>query len=105
MMLPFILVEVLILLVFTLIDPSKSKGEIVEQDGVTSYRTICAHDSLTFYGIQLAYECCLVLAGCYLSFKTRKMKDDKFGESKQLILSMYNIALVAGVIFICISML
>ena len=79
MMLPFILVEVFILLVFTLIDPSKSKGEIFEQDGVTYYRTICAHDSLTFYGIQLAYECCLVLAGCYLSFKTRKMKDDKFG--------------------------
>ena len=37
--------------------------------------------------------------GCVLAYKTRNMNDD-FGEPKQLILAMYNIALVASIVLL-----
>lgn len=44
------------------------------------------------------FEAGLVLVGCYLAFVSRNV-DRQFGESKQLIFGMYNIALV-GIVFL-----
>jgi hypothetical protein len=49
----------------------------------------------------LAFEGGLVLVGCVLAFKTRNLKEE-FGESKQLIFAMYNIAFI-GLIDVAIS--
>uniref|UniRef100_A0A7S0C5V9 G-protein coupled receptors family 3 profile domain-containing protein n=1 Tax=Proboscia inermis TaxID=420281 RepID=A0A7S0C5V9_9STRA len=47
---------------------------------------------------QLVFDISLVLMGCLLAFVSRNM-DSKFGEPKQMIFSMYNIAFT-GVILI-----
>merc|ERR1712151_153991 len=47
----------------------------------------------TFGITAFVYEAGLVFIGCILAFKTRNMCND-FGEAKQLIFSMYNIAFV-----------
>lgn len=60
---------------------------------------VCSHDTAAFLAVQLVYEGGLVLVGCVLAYKTRNMNDD-FGEPKQLILAMYNIALVASIVLI-----
>lgn len=99
MMVPFILVEILILLIFTFVDPSK-KTSIIEQYGSDIiYREVCSHETAAFFWTQCVYEGGLLLIGCYLAYKTRNMNEE-FGESKQLIFSMYNIAFVASIIII-----
>lgn len=60
---------------------------------------MCSHDTAAFFAVQLIYEGGLILVGCFLSYKTRNM-DDEFGEAKQLLVAMYNIALVATLVLI-----
>jgi len=99
MMVPFILIEVAILLIFTFVDPSKETS-LIEQDASTvTYRVVCAHETIAFTTVQLAYEGAILVVGCFLAYKTRNMKDD-FGECKQLLLAMYNIALIASIIIV-----
>lgn len=99
MMLPFIGAEVAILLIFTFIDPSKNEVNIVVGGSDVGYSNICSHDTKAFFIVQLVYEGGLIVVGSLLAFKTRHMKKD-FGESKQLIFVMYQIALVGIVIIV-----
>lgn len=99
MMVLFVLVEILILLIFTFVDPSK-KTSIIEQYGSDIiYRKVCSHETAAFFWTQCVYEGGLLLIGCYLAYKTTNMNEE-FGEPKQLIFSMYNIAFVASIIII-----
>ena len=98
MQLPFLLTQIIILLIFTFVDPSKQEVMFDQGNDVT-YRVVCAHNTSAFFWVQLAYEGGLVLLGCVLAYKTRNMNDD-FGEAKQLILAMYNIALIGTIILV-----
>ena len=62
----------------------------------------CAHDTAAFIVVQCAYEGGLILLGCYLAFKTRNLADE-FGESEQLAIAMYNIALVSSVVLVIVN--
>ena len=97
---PFILTQIIILLVFTYIDPPEAK-EIIEisLDGTHFQNFLCRHESRAFMAVQILFEGGLVLIGCCLAWKTRNM-DEKFGEAKQMILAMYNIAFIALVIML-----
>ena len=94
-----VVIEMIILLIFTFVDPSKGTSIIVQDSYDVIYRHVCAHETRAFFVVQLIYEGGLVLIGCYLAYKTRNLKEE-FGESRQLILSMYNIALVGIAILI-----
>ena len=99
LMVPFILVQVMILLIFTFVDPNK-ETQIIEQDGSSiNYRVVCSHDTKAFLIVQLIYEGGILIIGCILAWMTRNMEGD-FGESKQLIVAMYNIAVVASLVVI-----
>ena len=101
MTMPFIAVEVLILLIFTFVDPNKETVILTQGSGSdVEFRVVCAHETAAFFAVQLTYEGGLLLIGCVLAFKTRNMSDQFGGESKQLIVAMYNIALVASVVLI-----
>lgn len=89
--LSIVLVQVIILLVFTFVDPRKQETEFLGDDMNASYRIVCKHKTNAFAIVQLIYWAFLILSGCVLSYMTRNMKEE-FGESKQLILVMYNIA-------------
>jgi len=99
MMTPFIAVEVLILLVFTFVDPSK-ETEVIEEDGsVVSYRVVCSHNTGAFAAVQIVYAGGLLLVGCFLAFKSRNMNEE-FCDAKPLVIAMYNIALVSSLVLI-----
>ena len=53
--------------------------------------------------VRFDFEAGLVVAACVLAYMTRNLNSD-FGESKQLIFAMYNIALVGTVIVVVISL-
>ncbi|KAL7473608.1 hypothetical protein ACHAXS_014068 [Conticribra weissflogii] len=76
MMVPFVLVEVMILMVFTFVDPSKME-ERMEYDnlGVT-HRIICSHETGAFFVVQLIYQGGLVLIGCFLGEKVEKISSE-----------------------------
>lgn len=99
MMLPFVMIQLAILLIFTFVDPNK-ETTIIAQDGYdVIYRRVCAHETKAFFLVQVLYEGGLVLIGCFLAYKTRNLGEE-FGEAKQLIIAMYNIALVGSAILI-----
>ena len=89
--LSIVLVQVIILLLFTFVDPRKQETEFLGDDMNASYKIVCKHKTNAFAIVQLIYWAFLILSGCVLSYMTRNMKEE-FGESKQLILVMYNIA-------------
>jgi len=96
---PMIFFQACILLIFTFVDPPLGV-EVIELEGNTVSKSIdCKRETPAFLSVVVLYETGLVLAGCALAFLTRNMEDD-YGESKQLIFSMYNLALVAFVILI-----
>lgn len=82
-------------------DPVKLVVEFDESMNA-AYRVLCKTD-MTFFVVQLLYIFALVFSGGVLAFKTRNMKED-FGESKQLIVVMYLIALV-GIILVSLKSL
>ena len=66
MVVPFLAVEVMILLIFTFADPNEMEESFdITQSGVT-HRIICAHDTWAFFSVQLIYQGGLVLVGCFL---------------------------------------
>jgi hypothetical protein len=99
MTLPIVLFQVLILLIFSFVDPSKQKENIEMSGGSVEQRITCSHDTNALFIVEMLFEGGLVLAGCVLAFKTRNLHSD-FGEAKQLILAMYNIAVVGSVVVI-----
>mmetsp|Transcript_19587 Transcript_19587/g.43617 ORF Transcript_19587/g.43617 Transcript_19587/m.43617 type:complete len:347 (+) Transcript_19587:3-1043(+) len=102
--LPIIVVQVVILTIFSVVDPRKQVESIDMNGADVSHRVICAHDTNAFFVTELIFEGGLVLLGCILAFQTRHLKGD-FGESKQLIIAMYNIAVVGSVVVIIVNVM
>ena len=100
--LPMIMTEVVILLISTFLDPPKQTEIIENSDGAVLQRIICDSETSAFFIVQVVFEAGVVLVGCILAYLTRNM-DSNFGESKQLIFAIYNIALISIVILIVIS--
>ncbi len=69
MMIPFILIEVLILTIFTFVDPIRAE-ELLEYDnnGVT-HRLVCTRENSAFFAVQVVYQGGLILVGCVLGEK------------------------------------
>ena len=101
--LPLILVQVTILIIITFLDPPKQKEIIEDNDGVIIQRVVCAADSNAMLIVEVVFEAGVVLVGCILAYMTRNL-DSKFGEAKQLIFAMYNIALVGVIILLVINL-
>ena len=81
-------------LVFTFVDrpiPTESIEHV--GDGILQ-RITCETETNAFVITEVIFETILLITGCVLAFRTRKL-NDQFGESKQLIFSIYNIAFVA----------
>eukprot|EP00984_Skeletonema_dohrnii_P003248 scaffold1075_cov100-Skeletonema_dohrnii-CCMP3373.AAC.4 len=99
MVIPFVLVQTVILLIFTFVDPNKQTS-IVEEDGSSiEHRYVCGHNTRAFFAVMLIYQGGLLLVGCYLALKTRHLQSE-FNESKQIILAMYDTAVVASILLI-----
>jgi hypothetical protein len=96
---PLVLVETLILLVFTFADPSKLTELIYFSGSDITHRLICAHETPAFFITTLIFEGGLILVGCVLAFKTRNMQSE-FNESKQIIFSMYDTAVISTIILV-----
>ena len=99
--LPLILVQIVILTVFSFADPPKQDESIEIVGGSTSQCITCKHKTDAFFIMQSVFEGSLVVAGCVLAYKTRS-HGSRLGEAKSLILAMYNILLV-GIIIILIT--
>jgi predicted small integral membrane protein len=102
--LPIIAIQIAILSIFSIVDPPKQTEIIEDNDGVILQHLVCAHDTNAFFIVALIYEGALVLLGCILSYMTRNL-DAKFGESKQLIFAMYNIAFIGVITILLITLL
>jgi hypothetical protein len=99
--LPMILVQCIILLIFTFVDPPVSSAFIENIEGVITQRIVCSTETDAFWITQLLFDGFFVFGGCILAYMTRNINDE-FGEAKQLIFAMYNIALV-GVIIVLVT--
>ncbi|CAB9502776.1 Metabotropic glutamate receptor 3 [Seminavis robusta] len=99
MTLPIVLIQAVILTVFTIVDPPTPEDIIELDEGVVSHRVECTTQNNAFTITVLSYESGLVLVGCILAFVTRNM-DSGFGQAKELLFCVYNIALIGVVICI-----
>lgn len=99
--LPMIGLQVLILTILSLTDPPLQTEETKVSDGTLTQHIVCSHNTVALPVVEIIYEAGLVLTGCILSFQTRHM-DARFGESKQLIFSMYTWGLV-GFAFLVVA--
>jgi len=99
--LPFILLQTTVLLIFTFVDPPKATEVFSTEDGFTR-SIVCQANTPAFFIVEIVLEAGLVLVGCALAYLQRHM-DEKFGESKQMLVAMYNIALVGVVVLVVIS--
>jgi 7 transmembrane sweet-taste receptor of 3 GCPR len=99
--LPLIVLQVVILTIFSVVDPPRPT-EIIELDGSATRRIVCEANTDAFFIVEIVFEAGLVVAGCVLAYLQRNM-DDKFGETKQMLVAMYNIALVGIVLLIVIN--
>ena len=101
--LPMILIQIGILLTITFLDPPEATQIIEENGSVVVQHIICQANSEALFIAELVLEAGIVIIGCMLAYTTRHM-DSNFGEAKQLIFAMYNIALV-GVILVLVDSL
>jgi hypothetical protein len=99
--LPIIAVEVIILLVFTFVDPSRAVESYNLGLPVPELHIRCGSSTNAAFLTETIYQSTLIFIGCVLSFKSRNL-DTRFGESKQLLFGMYNIA-VTGICFILLE--
>jgi len=96
---PPILLQALILTMFSIYDPTK-RYTYVDIDGNSSAEhSICEHNTGAFTTTQIVFEGGLVLIGCILAFKTRNL-GSAFGEAKQLLFAMYNVGLVGVIVML-----
>jgi hypothetical protein len=99
MALPFVLVQTAILLIFTFLDPNEQTSIVQEDGSRVDHRYVCEHKTSAFFVVMLIYEGGLLIVGCVLAFKTRHLRSE-FNESKQIILAMYDTAVVASILLI-----
>jgi hypothetical protein len=99
---PIIGIQVLILLVFSFLDPPRAV-EFVEFDdsGDPLHSIQCQQQSDAFFFTDTIYHGLIVLLGCVLSFLTRNI-DERYGEARQLLFGMYNVA-ITGIIFVSLN--
>ena len=95
--LPIILFQIIVLMVFSIFDPTKSLDIIKITNVDAVHQVICAHDTKAFLVVEVVFEGSILLIGFVLEFKNRNLEDE-FGEAKQIILSMYNIAVVCSAV-------
>ena len=102
--LPIIVIMILILIVSTFVFPPQAQEIIENNEGeeLVVQRIVCASENPTMLIVRFTFEAILLLVGCILAYKTRHLKKG-FGESKQLIFAMYNIALVMVIIGVVIG--
>ena len=99
--LPFIAIQVAILLVFTFVDPPAPTEFIENNEGAVTQRVVCDSETHAFWYTEVVYQAGLVAVGCYLAYKSRNLTKE-FNEVKPMIFSMYNIAFV-GIICALLS--
>jgi 7 transmembrane sweet-taste receptor of 3 GCPR len=96
MSLPIVAVQSLILIIFSFVDPPRQEEVINIEGGIVTQHIVCSHESVAFTAIVGVYEFGLILTGCILAYVTRNL-DAQFGEAKQLMFSMYNIAFIGTI--------
>ena len=101
--LPMIVIQIAILIIITFLDPPQATEIIDENGGLVVQHIVCQANSNALLITELIFEAGMVLIGCILAYMTRNM-DSKFGEAKQLIFAMYNIALVGVIIVLVVSL-
>jgi hypothetical protein len=103
--LPMICIQVVILLVITFVDPPEPT-EVIEntgsQAGVMVQSIVCDTDTNALLIVQMLFEGGLILVGCILAYRSRNMNSE-FGEAKQLLFAMYNIALAGIIVFLVVT--
>ena len=99
--LPIMMVQAIILLIFSFVDPPVPTEYIDNEDGFVTQRVVCDTNTNAFLIVQLVFDGGFIVSGCVLAYMTRNLNDE-FGEAKQLIFAMYNIALV-GIIIVLVS--
>lgn len=90
---PLIAVQTVICTMFSIFDPPRQVEITEESGGIIMQHVICQTRTNAMFVTETIFYCVLVSAGCVLAYQTRNI-DKRFGESKQLIFAMYNIALV-----------
>mmetsp|Transcript_11109 Transcript_11109/g.16243 ORF Transcript_11109/g.16243 Transcript_11109/m.16243 type:complete len:785 (-) Transcript_11109:179-2533(-) len=103
LMLPLLLAQTIILTFVSIFDPPHQTQNTEVVAGIVTQHIVCSQNTMALFITEIVFEAGLIVIGCYLAFKTRNMNDN-FGESKQLIFAMYNIALVS-VVFLLLSIL
>jgi hypothetical protein len=94
-----ILCQVTILLVFTFVDPAR-ETEVTECSGASMVqRAICESETDLLFIVKMIFEASILLAGCILAYKTHDL-DSQIGE---LLLAMYNIALVGVIVVVLVQ--
>ena len=93
---PIVLIQLVILCVFTGVDPSLPKSTVTIEDAVVMEVVSCTQESNAFIITILVYEASLVVIGCILAYLTRNLSSG-IGQAKELMFSMYNIAFVGFV--------
>ena len=99
--LPFIAIQVVILLVYTFVDPPVPTEFIENDEGAVTQLVICDSETHALWYTEVVYQAGLVGVGCYLAYKSRNLKKE-FNEVKPMMFSMYNIAFV-GIIVALLS--
>jgi hypothetical protein len=98
-----IMAQAAILLTFSFVDPPIRRTEVIENNnGMVVQRAFCEHETHAFLITESIFEASFLLAGCYLAYRTRNL-DENFGEAKQLMFAMYNIAFVAVIIVLVVN--
>ena len=101
-----VLVEVIILGIWTGVDPPKPMVN-PGVDGVPSDfvdHVVCSSETATFAIIEIVWKVILSAGGCFLAFKSRNV-GAKYAESKGLMAAMYNVAFIGIVILLLVFLL
>lgn len=97
MTLPIPLAEVVLLTLFTFVDPPRLGKELEVSDGFATLHILCKRETYAFFALQGTFHGLLVLTGCVLAYLTRNV-NPMFGEAWQLTFAMYNIAFTGTII-------
>ena len=104
-MLPPILLQAVILLFFTFLDPPTATETLTHPGTVdVTQQVICSHNSQAFFILQIVLEGSMTLAGAMLAYHLRHV-EAKFGESKQLVFAMSSILGVGCITLILSSLM
>lgn len=98
---PIVLLQVAILVTFTIVDPSVPVTTMTIDDSVITQTIECTQETNAFGITVLVFEAGILFIGCVLAFLTRNLAAN-IGQSKEMIFSIYNIAFV-GLVTLVIS--